>query len=496
MREPTYVFDYVAQGETLERYILDRGRCAFIMGPLGSGKTNASCYRLFSLMCEQAPNRSGVRKTRWLAVRNTYPDLMGTTVKDWLEMCGDLGKFSQGNLEPPTHSLLFDLEDGTTVQAEVVFMALDREEHVRKLRGTQITGAWLNEVKELPKHVLDMLDLRHGRYPGLDDGGPTWHGMFGDTNAPDTDHWYYLAAETDPVEGWTFYRQPGGVIRDGFDDNRHVKWRVNPHAENLAVLEQLSPGYYEKGMAKKSDEWIATNLANEYGFVSSGRPVYPDYRDFSHCAKFEIQPHFGIYVGMDFGLTPAAIFAQRLPSGAWRKRSEIVTEDCTIQAFAELVKYELQTRYDNFEVLGIYGDPAGDGRFAGDGQTAIQICKAAGLPVKPAKSNDPTLRIETVAAQFRRQIDGAPAMLIHPECLTLRRAYGGGYCYERVQVVGDLRWKDKPKKDRFSHIADADQYLMLGAGEGVSVTLNRHRPLVVNRPRRARTEWDYYGDKS
>jgi hypothetical protein len=116
-------------------------------------------------MRAQAPDRDGVRKTRWVAVRNTYPDLLGTTAKDWLDMFEHLGKFTKGSLEPPTHKLNFELEDGTRVESELVFLALDREEHVRKLRGLQVTGAWPNEVKELPFAVISMLDLRIGRYP-------------------------------------------------------------------------------------------------------------------------------------------------------------------------------------------------------------------------------------------------------------------------------------------------------------------------------------------
>jgi hypothetical protein len=36
-------FHYKPQGAELERYILSRASRSFIMGPLGSGKTNASC---------------------------------------------------------------------------------------------------------------------------------------------------------------------------------------------------------------------------------------------------------------------------------------------------------------------------------------------------------------------------------------------------------------------------------------------------------------------
>ncbi|KAG1534055.1 hypothetical protein G6F50_015669 [Rhizopus delemar] len=98
-----------------------------------------------------------------------------------------------------------------------------------------------------------MLDLRVGRYPK--DVRPTWFGLFGDTNAPDSDHWYYKLAEEEKPEGWLFLRQPGGVVKLG------DRWQVNPKAENLA---NLPPGYYERGMQGKKEDWIKVNLGNHW----------------------------------------------------------------------------------------------------------------------------------------------------------------------------------------------------------------------------------------
>jgi len=39
----------------------------------------------------------------------------------------------------------------------------------------------------------------------------------------------------------------------------------------------------------------------------------------------------------------------------------------------------------------------------------------------------------------------------------------GGYKYKRVQTSGDAKYVDKPDKNQYSHIADAGQYLVLGA---------------------------------
>ena len=81
--------------------------------------------------------------------------------------------------------------------------------------------------------VVQMLDLRVGRYP--QDIEPTWYGIFGDTNAPDTDHWYYRLAEEDKPEGWAFFKQPGGLVRDSAD----APWRENPAAENIKNLPEV-----------------------------------------------------------------------------------------------------------------------------------------------------------------------------------------------------------------------------------------------------------------
>lgn len=455
-------FSYAPQGPTLEQYILSQEQRTFICGPLGSSKTNASCWKTFRIMCGQAPNAQGVRKSRIAAIRNTYPDLMGTTVKDWLDMFESLGKFSKGNIEPPTHRLAFDLDDGTRVEAELIFLALDREEHVRKLRGLQLTASWLNEVKELAFAVVQMLDLRVGRYP--QDVEPTWYGIYGDTNAPDTDHWYYRLAEEQMPDGWCFLKQPGGLIRDDKDS----PWRENPLAENL---HNLPRGYYLKGAQGKDEAWIKVNLANEYGFVADGKPVYPDYRDSTHCRPFELVQSLGLHIGFDFGLTPAAIFGQKMANGQMRWRRELVTEDTGIIRFAGEVKRFMGEHFNGWPIASITGDPAGDQRQAGDSEerTVFQLLDANGIKAKPASTNDFAMRTEAVAASLRRMIDGEPGFLLHPDCKITRKGMQGGYCFKRVKVAGDERYRDAPDKNRFSHPCEAGQYLMMGTGEHLAL---------------------------
>ena len=207
--------------------------------------------------------------------------------------------------------------------------------------------------------------------------------------------------------------------------------------------------------------------------MREGKPVYPDYRDGQHCRTFELNRALGIWVGLDFGLTPAALIGQQTVAGAWRIRHELCMVDTGIAKFGKELKRFLQQHYDGWPILGISGDPAGDQRQAGDVEesTAFEILESVGITATPAPgNNDFVLRSETFAAPMRDFIDGQPGFLIHPDCKITRKGLQGGYAYKRVKVVGDERYRDLPDKNRYSHPCEAGQYLMLGAGAGSKVT--------------------------
>lgn len=481
-------FHIQPQGEVLEAYYVDRSQCSFIMGPLGSAKTTTTCQKIFNIMCEQEPNDEGIRPSRWYAIRNTYPDLMTTTVKDWLELTGTLGRFTQGGIEPPTQRLDFELEDGTKVVAEMVFIALDRPEHIKKLRGTQVTGFWLSEAKELVRAVVDMADARHGRYPSMAAGGvrPTWHGMLGDTNAPDDDSWYYEMAEETKPEGWKFFRQPGGIIQ--LADKSYIP---NPNAENLA---NLPDGYYKRMLngSKKAD-WLKVNAANEYGFVMEGKPVMPEYVDSLHCQETEYNPLQPINIGMDFGLSPAAVFSQRGPMGQVRVLSELVATRLGAKNFAREIKAHLADRYPGATMGTITGDPAGEqGNPNDESDNVFKMLRSEGVNAKPANTNDFTIRREAVGDMLSKLIDGKPALIIDPSCKTLRKGMAGGYCFKRVQVVGAERYHLKPDKTPSSHVCEALQYDLLGQGIAKETIIQPQavQQQMAARPTQAATDYD------
>jgi hypothetical protein len=204
--------------------------------------------------------------------------------------------------------------------------------------------------------------------------------------------------------------------------------------------------------------------------VQEGKSVYPEYIDDVHSAGEPLDPIEGrtIYVGIDFGLTPAAVFAQQTVSGRWHWIDELVTEDMGAVRFAEVLGPILRNRYTGYD-FEIYGDPAGDDRAQTDETTPFEILRSRGIPVEKAPSNDPVMRREAVATALNRMIDGGPGLLVSPKCAVTRKGMAGGYSYKRVQVAGDERFHDKPNKNRFSHPCEAAQYMMLGAGAGETV---------------------------
>lgn len=427
-----------------------------IMGPIGSGKSVGCTVDMFAKGIAQKPH-NGIRKSRWAAIRNTYPELKSTTIKtfeDWFppEIC-------QINWAPPiTGHLKMPLPDGTVVQMEIMFLALDKPNDVKKLLSLELTGCWLNEVREIPKQILDGATGRVGRYPAKRNGGPTWSGIIMDTNPPDDDHWYYSLAEEKKPDGYDFFHQPPALIR--LDDNTYIP---NPEAENVDN-QPLGFNYWLRQVWGKDQDWINVYIMGLYGSIHEGKPVYHEYNDERHCSKEDLEVYRGIpmYLGWDYGLTPACIAGQLSPHGQLRILREWTTDDMGIREFArDIVKPTLFNEFPGVPIISV-GDPAGKQRSQTEAKSCMDILAEEGIPTQgaPDASNEVIARLESVRYYMTKMDrEGNPGFIISPGCKTLRRGFNGGYKYERVQVVGEERYKEQPAKNKFSHPHDALQYL-------------------------------------
>ncbi len=125
-----------------------------LMGPVGSGKSYGCCGKIFIKAVQQKPSPiDNIRYSRWAVVRNSYPMLKTTTIKTWLDLFPE-STFGPMLWTPPiTHHIRLPERDGAPgLDLEVIFLALDQPKDVRKLLSLELSGAWVNEARELPKH--------------------------------------------------------------------------------------------------------------------------------------------------------------------------------------------------------------------------------------------------------------------------------------------------------------------------------------------------------
>jgi hypothetical protein len=473
------------------------------MGPVGNGKSVCCINEALRLSFDQWPNNKGVRKSRGVIVRNTGPELRTTVLNTWKQWVPE--SVAPLVMHPViTCKLQQPLADGTSIELEVYFLALDNDKDVKKLLSMEVSWIFLNEAKELPYSVVKAARERIGRYPSWIDGyqdtdkykapeSPCKRkALLMDTNPPDDDHWWYQLAEEGCLRSSTskalaktlaadifgFFRGPSPFIKEGSE------YIENPEAENI---ENLSGGYkyYRDMLAGNTDDHINVMVLGNYGAISEGRLVYPSYKDSMHCpGTVAPDPELPIGIGWDFGLTPCIVIGQLTTNGQLRVIDELVSEDMDVSTFArDYVKPYLDTNYKGYEIAFSLADPAGNNRGEGEGKSSIGILNDKylkddsdniismplnlGFETKPAPTNDPTLRINAVTGFMNKLVNGEPGYLLSKKCSVIRKGKLGGYCLKRVAVSGsEEKYRDKPDKNRFSHSSDAEQYLTLGFTNG------------------------------
>jgi len=489
--------NYKPDGNTLKNFLKNNNFFRGVRGPVGSGKSVACCIEIFRRALEQKPNQEGKRKSRWAVIRNTNPQLKTTTIKTWLDWFpeNEWGSFRWSI--PYTHYIQIG-----DIDLEVIFLALDRPEDVKKLLSLELTGVWINEARELPKSIIDACTMRIGRYPSMRDGGASWYGLIADTNAPEEDHWWAVMSGDVPTpdhlsreealmlvkpDNWSFYTQPSAMNEKKEKDGTLVGYEDNVSCENQ---KHLTKEYYNNIIKGKTKGWIDVYVMNRLGTIEEGKPVYSNWNSEMHLSKEPIPvAPTTLFIGIDFGLTPAAVFGQKLPNGRWLLLQELVCFDMGISRFSELLKHEIAKNYKKLDIE-IYGDPAGDFRAQTDETTPFQILRQNGLRGKPAPSNDIALRIESVETALGRLIDGKAGFLLDTRCINLKKGFNGGYYYRRLQTSGD-RYDEKPFKNRYSHVHDALQYMMMGAGEGKQLISGKAKKPTVIKTR----DWNIFDKK-
>jgi hypothetical protein len=490
----------VPPGAVALAYYRDNSPLAAIMGPVGSAKTTTTVSRIIRHAAEQG----GIRRSRWVAVRETYRQLWGTTIRSWLKVIPkDMGDWIGGENQPATHVVPFHLQRYGRFELEMSFMAIGDQGIEEALRGVEMTGAWLNEMDTLQPDVVRFLRGRVGRYPGMADGGPTFSGILADFNAPDELNWVaeQVVYATDGV--WKFFEQPPAVVDEG------GRLAVNPAAENLR---NLPPGYYRGQIQGNDESYVRRMLMNVPAASKQGKPVYErDWKPHFHVAKSELAPVDGLALdlGADAGRTPAVLIGQQLATGQGLVLDEIVEEGISGPEFAEIVLLHLRRRFPAWlealerakaghvgageadQVIRAWADPAS--QYATESSPLSwmqQMTRGTGIRWRPAPvpGNDLRLRMDGMSHQLRLVPEpGQPGMLVDKRCKRFRQAMNSGYRFGVVRT-GEGRVTEAPIKDKHSHIANAGEYLTAGWGAVDAAMGRRRRARGGPLPSRAETD--------
>jgi len=461
-------------GATLWQFLGSRARAKFLQGPVGSGKTRCIISSLqTNALYLQPPSADGIRRRRTVVVRNTYRQLVDTVIPSIREV---MPEAQWGPISISGRPRWMIRKPG--LEWEWLFYAAAHSDDVEDFKSLEASDIWLSEYRYLPREIVGVSLERTGRFPPHSEEGCAFPQVMGETNAPTEDHWSAVMSGQQAMpaglpeadrqmlikpDGWEFHIQPPAVIevREG---DRVVGYRPNPGAENLT---HLRPGYYQDALGGKTSEEIRTELLNRPGRLRQGKPVWPSFRREVHVARSRLDPMPGVVVtvGQDFGRTPATVFIQ-VAHGRVRVLHEFWAENMGARAYARLLTEEMATAFPDPGVrFALFGDPTGDDLAQADDISPFMMFRAEGLRIVKASSNDPTVRTGAVDEYLRRMEDGAPALLVSPHCVALIAAMDGGYQYARMQVTGE-RHSEVPEKGRHSHIADALQYAVLGAGGG------------------------------
>lgn len=431
--------------KTVAEFMQCDARMRVIQGPVGSGKSVGCVMEIPRRAAATPPGPDGIRRSRFVIVRNTMPMLRDTTIKtflDWLKP-GIAGTWHATAKE-------FVLRWGD-VEAEILFRALDDANDVSKLLSLELTGAWLNECRSIPKEIVEGLAKRVGRYPKIEEVGPYWHGIWADTNPPNTETWWWRMMEKiDGENGWAVFKQPSGR---------------SPEAENL---EYLPEGYYD--VTGLSEDFVRVYVDGLYGLSRAGVAVYDKtFKETLHVAPTAPVPFAStpVIIGLDFGRTPAAVLGQVQGGGRVALLDEVTSFNMGLEVFLREKLRPLlnSSRYEGSRFV-IVGDPAGKQKSQLSEESAFDVLKRYGFDAKPASTNDPDSRIRAVERGLLELVEGKAALTMDPDrCPMITRGFQYGYVYKEVRGQDGVL-KATPLKNEFSHPHDALQYLMLWAMGG------------------------------
>ena len=437
--------------KSLDDFFYSKKFISLAIGPVGSTKTTAGIMKILHHAALMAPCKDGIRRSRAIWVRNTREQLRDTSIPDFLKWIPDgvMGVFLKTEYK-------FVIKVGD-IECEVLFRGLDDANDVRRLLSLQASFFVFDEFREIHPDIYNAAQGRIGRYPDkmmngvgcqTDDGDPNMH-LWGMTNPPDMDTFWETLLTEPP-------------------DNVHVTIQPSGLAPEADWTQYLPDDYYDNLAHGKTEDWIDVYIHAEFGKSLSGQPVFRSFDRSVHASTKELTPMYSddpLLIGVDAGLTPAAVIGQVAYDGRLVVYDSLISDGMGALRFVrERLKPLLANKFPGRSTLVII-DPAAFQRAQTDERTVADIYKAEGFLIKPAKTNSVAARIAAVEKYLTRVVDGKYSCVVDSTSAnSLVQALAGKYRY-KINTKGAR--DEKPEKSHpWSDVADAFQYMCLHADGG------------------------------
>lgn len=456
---------YTPPDETLRQFHAGSDRLVRgVMGARGTGKSGGCIMEGLRGATQQNVSRTGLRRSKFLVLRDTYRQLETTTIPSFRKWLGPVSHI-HGNYPIKAMTRVPSMQhDGTAIEMETIFLAMDGPNIIDNLQSFEASFAWINEARAIEDpNIINMVLSSCGRFPSKDEEGCNQRFVVMDTNPPDETHWWYRADLVDRPPGWAFYTQQSPLLyahegkRETYSNNP-ADYRPNPQA-TYAPIQNAGYDYWLDMVPNATDAFIRTMVMGRYGTFVAGKPVYGTtwVEDCAAKERLEYNQAIQIVAGIDTsGLHPGAVFGQ-LRQGTVHALAELHVKDTPFEEFldAAFIPFCME-RFPGCGILCIL-DPSNPRAGIG-GKNALQVCQSRGLTAQLAVTNIFNRRIGAVTQLLMRR----RALAIDPSCKLLLAGFRGKYRYAKIEAQGIAEaYKPVPVKDEYADVHDAFQYLCL-----------------------------------
>lgn len=379
-----------------------------IMGGKGSGKTLAMRTEGFMLSME-FPGNVG------LFSRATFDELQEVVIDPFLTEVPDE---VIDDYEKAKHKLRF-------TNGSVIYFRPSDDPTKRK----GLTLGWFG-IDELDSVDLDTYLQLVGqcRLPGV-----RWSHM-ATTNPTTREHWIYDRWVLQQLKGYEVYKFPS---------------RENKY---------LPAGFIESLTVGMPDSWIARYLEGEWGIISTGDRVHPNFNEKIHvCPNLVFNSQIPVMRLWDFGLNGhACVFAQYREPAGMDFLGEVFKKKLASRQFAQVVARYQDEHFPEATFEDI-GDIAGHHNEATSGTNPIAeirdelkcTMRTNQVPLKGS--------LDLVNVKLGQIIGGQTALRYHPRCKLLIEGLNGGYVWKKTRDGSVVR--DVPAEDQiFEHLCDPHRY--------------------------------------